>query len=107
MQLDRALRRGARAHGFDGDRWTLPRIATVIERLTGVRNHPGHVWKIMRRLNWCFQPGRESDGAPYRGRHGTWRKSAAEAVTAMRRRNGAGPRSVRLRRFRSPRSVAT
>jgi len=37
VQLDRALRRGARAHGFDGDRWTLPRIATVIERLTGVR----------------------------------------------------------------------
>ena len=38
-----ALRQGARAHGFDTDHWTLERIATVIEQVTGVAYHPGHV----------------------------------------------------------------
>jgi transposase len=47
--IDQALRQGARAHGFDTDHWTLGRIATVIERLTGVAYHPGHVWKLLRR----------------------------------------------------------
>jgi transposase len=33
--IDQALRQGARAHGIDIDHWTLDRVATVIERLTG------------------------------------------------------------------------
>jgi putative transposase len=36
-RIDQALRQGARAHGFDTDDWTLARVATVIERLTGGR----------------------------------------------------------------------
>jgi len=27
----------------------------VIERLTGVRHHPGHVWRLLRRLGWSPQ----------------------------------------------------
>jgi transposase len=46
--IDQALRQGARAHGFDSDHWTLDRVATVIERLTGVSYHRGHVWKLLR-----------------------------------------------------------
>jgi transposase len=54
--LEQALRQGARAHGFDTDHWTLARIATVIERLTGTRYHPGHVWKLLRRrMGWRLQ----------------------------------------------------
>jgi transposase len=53
--IDRALRQGARAHGFDTDHWTLARITTVIERLTGTRYHPGHVWKLLRRMGWRLQ----------------------------------------------------
>jgi hypothetical protein len=37
-----ALAKGPQAFGFDTDLWTLGRIAAVIERLTGVRYHPGH-----------------------------------------------------------------
>src|SRR5262245_53178441 len=55
VEVDAALRRGAHAHGFTIDLWTLPRIATVITRLTGVRYHPGHVWYLLRRLNWSLQ----------------------------------------------------
>jgi transposase len=46
--IDQALRQGARVHGFDTDHWTLARITTVIQRLTGVAYHPGHVWKLLR-----------------------------------------------------------
>jgi transposase len=46
--IDQALREGARAHGFDTDHWTLERITTLIEQLTGVAYHRGHVWKLLR-----------------------------------------------------------
>ncbi len=54
-RVDAALRRGARAHGFQTSLWTLPRVAVVIERVTGVKYHPGHVWRILRRLEWSLQ----------------------------------------------------
>src|SRR6266542_350091 len=47
--IDQALRQGARTHGFPHDHWTLGRITSVIERLTGVAYHPGHTWKLLRR----------------------------------------------------------
>jgi transposase len=54
--IDQALRQGARAHGFDTGHWTLARITTLIERLTGVGYHRGHVWKLLRRrLGWRLQ----------------------------------------------------
>jgi transposase len=54
--VDQALRQGARANGFDTDHWTLARITGVIQRLTGVAYHPGHVWKLLRhRLHYRLQ----------------------------------------------------
>jgi transposase len=53
--IDQALRQGARANGFDTDHWTLERITAVIERLTGTRYHPGHTWKLLRRMGWRLQ----------------------------------------------------
>ena len=50
-----ALRKGPGAFGFDTELWTLTRIAAVIERLTGVRFHPGHVWRLLRELGWSVQ----------------------------------------------------
>jgi transposase len=60
--VDQALRQGARANGFDTDHWTLDRVATVIERLTGVAYHPGHVWKLLRhRLHYrLLRPARRA-----------------------------------------------
>lgn len=54
-QVEKALRQGARVNGFHTDLWTLPRVALVIERLTGVHYHPGHVWKILGAMNWTLQ----------------------------------------------------
>ena len=55
-QAEQALLEGAKAHGFDTDLWTLGRIAEVIWRITGVRHHPAHVWRLLRhRLDWSLQ----------------------------------------------------
>jgi transposase len=58
QRLEQALLQGAATHGFTGDLWTLPRITTVIHRLTGVRLHPGHVWSILhqRMAGACNAP---------------------------------------------------
>jgi transposase len=48
IRLTEALRQGASAHGFPTETWTLSRVARVIERITGARYHPGHVWRILR-----------------------------------------------------------
>ena len=53
--LEAALRQGPRAHGFRTNLWTLPRVAHLIRRLTGVHYHPGHVWRLLGRLNWTVQ----------------------------------------------------
>src|SRR5207247_2566695 len=47
-RVERALARGAEANGYATDVWTLPRVAEVIQRLTGVSYHPGHVRYLLR-----------------------------------------------------------
>ena len=55
-KVEKALAKGAEAHGYVGDLWTLPRVAEVIERLTGVAYHPGYVWYLLRdHLGWSWQ----------------------------------------------------
>ena len=53
--VEQALRLGPQVFGFDTQLWTLGRVAVVIERLVGVRFHPGHVWRLLRRLDWSVQ----------------------------------------------------
>src|SRR3989454_9355885 len=61
QRVEQELLRGARAHGFATDLWTLARIAQVIERVTGVHYHPGHVWRILRQMGWTLQrPARKA-----------------------------------------------
>jgi transposase len=60
-KLLKSLLRGARAHGFSTDLWTLPRVAEVIARTFGIRYHPAHVWKILRGEGWsCQKPERRA-----------------------------------------------
>jgi transposase len=62
VKVKKALVKGAEANGYVADVWTLPRVAEVIERLTGVAYHPGCVWYIMRKqLRWSWQrPARKA-----------------------------------------------
>jgi len=50
-----ALGKGTQAHGFLNDRWTLPRVAHVLEGISGVRCHPVPVWKLLGRMGWSCQ----------------------------------------------------
>jgi transposase len=60
-KIRRVLDRGAVAAGFDNDLWTLARVAEVIERVTGVGHHPGHVWRILKAMRWSLQrPARKA-----------------------------------------------
>ncbi len=60
-RVEGALLRGPQRHGFSTELWTLPRVAAVIERLTGVHYHAGHVWYILRGLHWSLQrPARQA-----------------------------------------------
>ena len=74
-KLPKLLLRGARAHGFSTDLWTLGRVAKVIEREFGIEYHPAHVWKILRGLGWSAQKperrARERDEQTVAG----WRRS--------------------------------
>src|ERR1700704_3358971 len=55
-QVEVTLAKGAVANGYSNDLWTLPRVAEVIERVSGVSYHPGHVWYVLRdQLGWTWQ----------------------------------------------------
>ena len=55
------LLKGAKAHGFSTDLWTLPRVAEFIDRTFGIRYHPAHVWKVLRGEGWsCQKPERRA-----------------------------------------------
>ncbi len=56
MLIEKELVRGAAANGFATDLWTLPRVASLIKKITGVSYHPAHVWKILtQKLEWSVQ----------------------------------------------------
>jgi transposase len=60
-KVRRVLDRGPVAAGFDNDLWTLARVAEVIERVTGVAHHPGHVWRLLKAMRWSLQrPARKA-----------------------------------------------
>ena len=76
-KLDQALRAGPVAQGFTTAVWTLPRVAMVLKRVTGVGHHPGHVWRVLRALGWSLQrPGRQArerdEGAIARWKSTRW-----------------------------------
>lgn len=53
--LRRTLQRGARAAGFDTERWTLRRVQQVIARQFGVNYHPNYLNRLLKRLGWSPQ----------------------------------------------------
>jgi len=67
-QLETLLLEGPEAHGFPTPLWTCPRVARLIRDRFGVRYHDGHVWKLLRALNWS--PQRLADKARERKERG-------------------------------------
>jgi transposase len=60
-QIIDALLEGPLARGYRTNLWTLPRVALLIKDLTGVSYHSGHVWHLLRALNFsCQRPSRRA-----------------------------------------------
>ena len=54
-QIKAALLQGPEAHGYATALWTIGRVAALIKEQTGLKYHPGHVWRILRSLGWSSQ----------------------------------------------------
>lgn len=60
-QVVEALLKGPAAQGYKTQLWTLPRVAALIQELTGVHYHPGHVWRLLGALGFsCQRPERRA-----------------------------------------------
>jgi len=54
-RLVELLQEGPERLGYETPLWTCQRVAHLIEKNFDVDYHPGHVWRILRRLNWSVQ----------------------------------------------------
>lgn len=53
--IERGLKRGPEALGYDAGLWTAWRVAHLIEQKCGVSYHPSQTWRILRHLGWTPQ----------------------------------------------------
>jgi len=92
-KLERGLQRGPEALGYSNGLWTTARVAALIEQEFGVEYHPGHVWRILRRLGWsCQRPSgraRERDEERIRW----WKQVRWPAIKKKRAGRGASSSS--------------
>ncbi len=54
-KLEQELLKGAYAHGYSEDYWTLDRIGHVIWELFKVRYTPSGVWRLLDGMDWSCQ----------------------------------------------------
>lgn len=54
-QIERKLKHGPEALGYETGLWTLERVAQLIEQECGVKYHPGHVWWLLGKMGWSCQ----------------------------------------------------
>ncbi|WP_018638030.1 winged helix-turn-helix domain-containing protein [Parafrankia elaeagni] len=89
-RLEAILRRGPGPYGWDDQRWTLARIAEVIEQEFGVTYTLAGVWLLLDRHGWsCQLPARralERDDATVE----TWTRQEWPAVKPPRRPRAPG-----------------
>lgn len=54
-ELDRIIDKGPESVGLDTGVWTAPLVADLVKKLFGVRYHPDHMRRILRRLKFSVQ----------------------------------------------------
>lgn len=54
-KIERGLKRGPEALGYETNLWTTSRVAHLIEQECGVLYHPSQAWRILRQLGWSCQ----------------------------------------------------
>jgi transposase len=83
------LLRGAMAHGYANELWTLRRVARLLRELTGKKASPSEVWRLLRRMNWSPQKperkARERDKDKIKlWKEKTWPELCAKATQEKR-----------------------
>ena len=51
-QIERGLKRGPQALGYETSLWTANRVVHLDRAGVWGNYHPGHIWKILRRMKW-------------------------------------------------------
>jgi transposase len=54
-RIEKGLKRGPEALGYQTGLWTSWRVAHLIEHECGVKYHPSQAWRILRQLGWSCQ----------------------------------------------------
>ena len=54
-RIEKGLKRGPEALGYETGLWTSWRVPDLIERECGVKYHPVQAWRILRQLGWSCQ----------------------------------------------------
>ncbi len=89
QRLVKLLKQGPEQLGYETPLWTCWRVAHLIQQEFGVSYHSGHVWKLLRQLNWSVQRpvGRalERDEDAIR----QWKKQRWPALKKKPRKKGA------------------
>jgi transposase len=55
QKIERGLKRGPQALGYETGLWTAWRVAHLIQQECGVRYHASQAWRILRQLGWSCQ----------------------------------------------------
>jgi transposase len=88
-----ALLRGPKSQGYKTELWTLPRVRALIHKVTGVRYHAGHVWRVLGALGFsCQRPERRALERDEKA-IGTWKRKAWPTLKKTRNASGASSSS--------------
>lgn len=83
------LAKGAEAYGFIGEVWTTKRVAAVIHQAFGVRYHPAHVSRLVRRQGLSLQRPVQRASQRDEAKIAAWREQTWPALQAKRGRRVA------------------
>lgn len=88
-QLVARLREGPEKLGYQTPLWTCHRVGHLIEEEFGVSYHAGHVWKLLRELNWS--PQRPVGRALERDQEAIdhWKRKSWPAIKKKPKKKGA------------------
>ena len=88
-QLIARLLEGPEKLGYETPLWTCDRVGHLIQEEFGVQYHSGHVWKLLRQLNWS--PQRPTGRALERDEEAIhhWRRKTWPDIKKKPRKKGA------------------
>ena len=92
QQRERLIARlfeGPERLGYETPLWTCSRVAHLIQDEFGIRYHCGHVWKLLRQLNWS--PQRPAGRALERNEEaiGQWKRKTWPGIKKKPPKKGA------------------